>query len=212
MSRLPLTLGVAAGVVALDQVTKAIAVATLEGKPSIPVLGEWLQLTFVRNPGAAFSLAGGYTVIISGLAMVVSYFIIRTARTLTNAWWAIVLGGILGGALGNLVDRMFRAPAPLRGHVVDFLELPNWPVFNVADMALVGSAILAVVLSLRGVDMGEVSPGVEAAEPAEHADAADAGPGDRAVPGDAGHDDGAGGSADTGPEPVRPADKDRADG
>lgn len=212
MSRLPLTLGVAAGVVALDQVTKAIAVATLEGEPSIPVLGEWLQLTFVRNPGAAFSLAGGYTVIISGLAMVVSFFIVRTARTLTNVWWAIVLGGILGGALGNLVDRVLRAPGPLRGHVVDFLELPNWPVFNVADMALVGSAILAVVLSLRGVDMGEVSSGADAGEPAERADAIDGGPGHAAVPDDAVHADGTDGSAAPASGAVGPADPDRADG
>lgn len=157
MSRLPLTLGVAAAVVLIDQVTKAVAVATLEGEPSIPVLGQWLQLTFVRNPGAAFSIAGSYTVIISALAMVVAFFIVRTARTLTNPWWAVVLGGILGGAVGNLIDRVFRDPGPLRGHVVDFLELPNWPVFNVADMALVGSAILAVLLSIRGVDMGEVT-------------------------------------------------------
>jgi signal peptidase II len=155
VSRLPLTLGVAAGVVALDQITKAIAVATLEGQPSVQVIGEWLKLTFVRNPGAAFSLAGNYTFVISAIAIVVSLFIIRTARTLTNPWWAVVLGGILGGALGNLVDRIVRDPAPFRGYVVDFLELPRWPVFNVADMALVGSAILAVLLSLRGVDMGQ---------------------------------------------------------
>ena len=158
MSRLPLTLGVAAGVVLLDQVTKIIAVARLEGEPPIQVIGEWLQLTFVRNSGAAFSLAGNYTIVISVLAIVVAVAIVRTARTLTNVRWAVVLGGILGGALGNLIDRIFREPAPFRGHVVDFLELPNWPVFNVADMALVGSAILAVVLSFTGVEMGAREP------------------------------------------------------
>lgn len=158
MSRLPLTLGVAAGVVVLDQVTKAIAVATLEDHAPVQLLGEWLQLTFVRNPGAAFSLAGSYTVVISAIAIGVSFFIVRTARTLTSSWWAVVLGGILGGALGNLIDRLFRAPGPFRGHVVDFLELPNWPVFNVADMALVGSAVLAVVLSIAGVDLDQAEP------------------------------------------------------
>jgi len=158
VSRLPLTLGVAAGVVVIDQVTKAIAVARLEGQPSIEVLGQWLQLTFVRNPGAAFSLAGNYTIVISVIAIIVAVAIVRTARTLTNPWWAVVLGGILGGAVGNLIDRIFREPAPFRGHVVDFLELPNWPVFNVADMALVGSAILAVILSIKGVEMGEPEP------------------------------------------------------
>ena len=172
MSRLPLTLGVAAGVVLLDQVTKIIAVARLEGEPPIQLIGEWLQLTFVRNSGAAFSLAGNYTIVISVLAIVVAVAIVRTARTLTNVWWAVVLGGILGGALGNLIDRIFREPAPFRGHVVDFLELPNWPVFNVADMALVGSAILAVILSFRGVEMGAPESVVE------QDDAADPEPGD----------------------------------
>jgi signal peptidase II len=142
----------------LDQVTKAIAVATLEGEPPVEVLGQWLQLTFVRNPGAAFSLAGNYTIVISVIAIVVAVAIVRTARTLTNPWWAVVLGGILGGALGNLIDRIVREPTPFRGHVVDFLELPNWPVFNVADMALVGSAILAVILSIKGVEMGQHEP------------------------------------------------------
>jgi signal peptidase II len=155
VSRLPLTLGVAAGVIVLDQVTKALAVAHLEGEPPIQVIGTWLQLTFVRNPGAAFSLAGNYTILISIVAIVVAVAIVRTARTLTNPWWAVVLGGILGGALGNWIDRLLREPAALRGHVVDFLELPNWPVFNVADMALVGSAILAVILSIKGIEMGE---------------------------------------------------------
>ena len=155
MSRLPLTLGVAAGVIVVDQVTKALAVANLEGEPPIQVIGTWLQLTFVRNPGAAFSLAGNYTILISIIAIIVAVAIVRTARTLTNVWWAVVLGGILGGALGNWIDRLLREPAPLRGHVVDFLELPNWPVFNVADMALVGSAILAVILSIKGIEMGD---------------------------------------------------------
>ena len=175
MSRLPLTLGVAAGVVVLDQVTKALAVAMLEGEPPIEVLGQWLQLTFVRNPGAAFSLAGNYTIVISVIAIVVAVAIVRTARTLTNVWWAVVLGGILGGALGNLIDRIFREPAPFRGHVVDFMELPNWPVFNVADMALVGSAILAVILSIKGVEMGEPEPAADAAAAAGPAAGVDPG-------------------------------------
>jgi signal peptidase II len=174
VSRLPLTLGVAAGVVALDQVTKAIAVAKLEGEPPIEVLGQWLQLTFVRNPGAAFSLAGNYTIVISVIAIVVAVAIVRTARTLTNPWWAVVLGGILGGAVGNLIDRILREPAPFRGHVVDFLAFPNFPVFNVADMALVGSAILAVILSIKGVEMGEHEP-EPPSEPAPEAATADPG-------------------------------------
>ncbi len=153
MSRLPLTLGVAGAVVVVDQATKAWAVAALEGEPPVAVLGELLQLHFVRNPGAAFSLAGSYTVLISALAIGVSFAIVRTARTLSSTGWAVVLGGVLGGAVGNLVDRLLRSPAPFRGHVVDFLELPRWPIFNVADMALIGSAALVIVLTLRGVEM-----------------------------------------------------------
>jgi signal peptidase II len=166
-------------VVILDQITKALAVATLEGEPPIEVLGQWLQLTFVRNPGAAFSLAGNYTIVISAIAIIVAVAIVRTARTLTNVWWAVVLGGILGGAVGNLIDRIVREPAPFRGHVVDFLELPSWPVFNVADMALVGSAVLAVVLSIKGVEMGQPEPEPEpAADPAAAPQAASADPGE----------------------------------
>ncbi|MGB7982645.1 MAG: signal peptidase II [Candidatus Nanopelagicales bacterium] len=181
MSRLPLTLGVAATVVVIDQVTKALAVARLEGQGSVDLIGQWLQLTFVRNPGAAFSLAGNYTILISAIAIVVAVAIVRTSRTLTSTWWAVVLGGILGGALGNLIDRLFRSPAPLRGHVVDFLELPNWPVFNVADMALVGSAILAVLLSIRGVEMGEPDAAPDAEADAEAAPGRE--PGERGTDG-----------------------------
>jgi signal peptidase II len=202
VSKLPVTLGVAATVVAIDQATKAIAVATLEGQPPVEVIGQWLQLTFVRNPGAAFSLAGNYTIVISAIAFAVSFFIVRTARTLTSTWWAVVLGGILGGALGNLVDRLFRDPAPLRGHVVDFLELPRWPVFNVADMALVGAAILAVVLSILGVELTDED---EAADSPAAEAGPEAAPPDVATGADAA--DGAGLPADgaSGPQPG-PAD------
>ncbi|MGV1003665.1 MAG: signal peptidase II [Candidatus Nanopelagicales bacterium] len=155
MSKLPITLGVAAGVIVLDQVSKVWAVANLEGTAPRPILGSVVSLHFVRNPGAAFSLAGNYTILISLLAFVVSVVIVRTSRTLTSNWWAVVLGGVLGGALGNLIDRMLRAPGPGRGHVVDFLQLPHWPIFNVADMSLVGSAVLAVMLTLRGIELSD---------------------------------------------------------
>ncbi len=154
--RVPLwvvTVSVAAVVWAIDQITKLIAVANLEGQPSMELLGPVLKLTFVRNPGAAFSLGSGYTIIFSLLAFVVVGVIIYTAPTLGSLGWAIALGGILGGSLGNLTDRLLREPGFLRGHVVDFLQLPNWPIFNVADMAVVGSAILMVILTLRGVPL-----------------------------------------------------------
>jgi signal peptidase II len=156
-NKLPVTLAVAGAVVILDQLTKLWAVQALEGSAPRELVGSLLKLHFVRNPGAAFSLGGNYTLVISAIAVAVAFVIIRTARTLASGWWAVVLGGVLGGALGNLIDRLLRAPGPMRGHVVDFLELPHWPIFNVADMALVGSAILAVVLSLRGVELTETS-------------------------------------------------------
>lgn len=163
--KLPVTLGVAAGVVLLDQLAKAVAVARLEGEPPVPIVGDLLRLVLVRNPGAAFSMAGNYTVVISLVAIVVSVVIVRTSRTMTSTWWAVVLGGVLGGALGNLIDRIVRSPQPLRGHVVDFIALPSFPVFNVADMALTCSAVLAIVLSLKGVEITATDPN-ESSQPA----------------------------------------------
>jgi signal peptidase II len=152
-SLLPITLSVAAAVLILDQLTKWLAVAYLEGKPPVEVIGSVLKFTFVRNPGAAFSLGGGYTIIFSLLAAAVAIVIVRTARSLGSKAWAIALGGLLGGALGNLLDRIFRDPGFLRGHVVDFIQLPYWAIFNVADMAVVCSAILIVILTLRGIPL-----------------------------------------------------------
>lgn len=148
-----ITLLVALGVWLADQLSKYWAVEQLEGKPSVEVVGSFLKFTFVRNPGAAFSLGEGYTIIFSILAAVVVAVIVATARTITSVWWAVALGGLLGGALGNLTDRVFREPGVLRGHVVDFIQLPYWAIFNVADMAVVCSAILMVVLTVRGVPL-----------------------------------------------------------
>lgn len=147
------TVGVAAVVVLIDQVTKAWAESTLAGKPPIEVVGTWLRLVYVQNTGAAFSLGTGFTFIFTGIAIVVAVVIVRTARRLGSVGWAVALGGLLGGAVGNLIDRLTRAPGVGRGYVVDFIQLPHWPVFNVADMAIVGSAILMVVLAMRGVDI-----------------------------------------------------------
>ncbi|NHC12265.1 signal peptidase II [Motilibacter sp. E257] len=147
-----LALGLVALVVyAVDQVTKVVAKSALEGKEPVEVLDGVLQLRLVLNPGAAFGIAGGATVLFTVVAAVVAVVIIRMARTLHSTAWAVALGLLLGGALGNLTDRVLRAPGLFRGHVVDFLELPNWPVFNVADMAICCAAALLVLLSLRGV-------------------------------------------------------------
>jgi signal peptidase II len=105
----------------------------------------------VRNPGAAFGLGGSATIVFSLIAIVVAVVLFRMSTRLTSVWWGVALGLMLGGAIGNLLDRIFRAPAVLQGHVVDFLRLPNWPVFNVADMSLVSAAVMIVGLSLLNV-------------------------------------------------------------
>ena len=161
-SLLWLVLAVAAAIVVLDQLTKAWAVARLKGQPSIEVVGTWLQFTYGENTGAAFGIGTGFTWIFTAIAIIVAVVIIRTARRLGSAWWAVALGGLLGGAVGNLIDRLTRAPGPGQGYVVDFIALPNFPIFNVADMAITISAGLMIWLTLRGVDLsgGKPSAGV----------------------------------------------------
>ena len=149
--RVPLLLVVAAGVLLLDVVTKTVAVAELDDREPIRVIDGLLTLRLVRNPGAAFGMAQGLTVLFTGVAVAVVVVILRMARRLQSAWWAVALGLVLGGALGNLTDRLLRSPGPGRGHVVDFLELPRWPVFNLADSAIVVAGVIMVVLSARGI-------------------------------------------------------------
>jgi len=144
-------------VVILDRLTKAWAISTMlprmqSGEGPIDLLGPWLRLTYTENTGAAFSIGTGYTWVFSIFAVIVAVVILRTSRKLHSIGWAIALGALLGGLLGNLIDRLTRPPGPGLGSVVDFIALPNFPVFNVADMCIVGSAALMVLLSLRGVD------------------------------------------------------------
>jgi len=149
--RLLLFAALAAVVYALDLATKTLAVAQLEGREPVSLLGGLLTLRLTRNPGAAFSLGTGYTVALTVVAIGVVVVVVRLSSRLRSAGWAVALGLLLGGACGNLTDRLVRAPGPMRGHVVDFLELPHWPVFNVADSAIVAAAALVVLQSLRGV-------------------------------------------------------------
>lgn len=136
----------------LDLATKAWAVATLENQSDIKILGDFLKLSFVRNPGAAFSFGTSVTWVFTLIAIAVSVAILWIAKNVTNKPWATALGGLLGGAAGNLIDRIFRSPETFHGHVVDFISLPNYPMFNVSDSAVVLSAIAMVVLSFRGVE------------------------------------------------------------
>ncbi|APE34112.1 signal peptidase II [Nocardia mangyaensis] len=150
--RLPLLLIIAAVLFGLDLLTKCLAVALIEPGESVPIIGDFARFTLVRNPGAAFSMATGMTWLLTLIAVAVVIGVIRIGRTLRSLWWAIGLGMVLGGALGNLVDRFFRSPGPLQGHVVDFVAIGWWPVFNVADSAIVCGAILLVALTVFGFE------------------------------------------------------------
>jgi signal peptidase II len=154
--RLRLLVSVALVVLILDIVTKVLAVKLLTPGQPVSIIGDTVTWTLVRNSGAAFSMATGYTWVLTLVATGVAIGIVWMGRRLVSPWWAVGLGMILGGAMGNLVDRFFRSPGPLRGHVVDFLSIGWWPVFNVADPAVVGGAILLVALSLFGFDFDTV--------------------------------------------------------
>jgi signal peptidase II len=150
--RMGVLLAVAITVLALDIVSKTIVVANLAHR-QIRLLGGFLTLLESRNPGAAFSLGTGETVLYSAIAITVIIVILRTSRRIRSLPWAITLGLLLGGATGNLMDRIFRSPGPFRGWVVDWIEVPHWPVFNLADSAIVCGGILAVLLSARGIHL-----------------------------------------------------------
>ena len=150
--RIGVLIGVAALVYAADVISKVIVVATLSETVPVPVIGSLLRLDYIRNPGAAFSLgADGYTVVFTLIAAAVIVAILRVARTLASRRWAVALGLLLGGALGNLTDRIARSPGPLRGWVVDFIQLPHWPVFNLADSAICCAGALMVLLTVLGL-------------------------------------------------------------
>jgi lipoprotein signal peptidase len=159
---------VAVLVLAMDLVSKIAVVAELADRPPVRLFGGLLTLRVTRNSGAAFSIATGLTLVLTLIAIGVIVAILRTARRLRSLPWAIALGLLLGGAAGNLVDRLFRAPAPLEGHVVDWIEIPHWPVFNLADSAIVCGGVLAVILASRGLQLDGTRTGPEPAEaPAE---------------------------------------------
>jgi signal peptidase II len=115
-----------------------------------------VKLSFARNSGAAFSFATGATFVFTVLAFLACLGIIWYSSKVSSSAWAIVFGGILGGAFGNLLDRIFRTPQGLQGHVVDFIELPNYPIFNLADSAIFCAAVAGIVLTTRGVAINEM--------------------------------------------------------
>ncbi len=155
---------VAAGVYGLDQGSKFLITENLEIGDLVPVLGEVLQLHYVTNSGAAFSLASGFTWILSLVAVGVIGFIVVFAPRIRSLGWATMFGLVLGGALGNVTDRLFREPSFGSGHVIDFIQVWGFPaIFNGADIAVVSSMGLFILLSLRGVGLdGTRTPLVQA--------------------------------------------------
>ncbi|MBA2694849.1 MAG: signal peptidase II [Actinobacteria bacterium] len=137
----------------LDQASKEWAEAELTGRPPVPVLGDLLQFRLLYNPGAAFSMGTGSTWIFTVLASVVVVVLVWQSRDVETPAWRWAFGLLLGGAGGNLTDRLLRDPGPGRGHVVDFIELPNFPVFNVADIGITSAAVLIALLALRGTPL-----------------------------------------------------------
>jgi signal peptidase II len=155
--------GAAIAAYGLDQLSKFLVVSNLTEGEVVPVLGSLLQWQFVRNPGAAFSLASGMTWIFTILAAGVITFIVWFARRIRSVAWAIVFGLLLGGVLGNLTDRLLREPSFGLGHVIDFISTP-WlipAIYNVADISIVSSMVLFMILTIRGVGLDgsrEVKP------------------------------------------------------
>ena len=149
--RIGILLSVAALVYALDTVTKLLVVAKLTPGRPVHVIGSFLQLDYTRNSGAAFSIGWGYTAVFSLIAIGVVVVIIRLARRLYSGPWAFALGLLLGGAVGNLTDRIARAPGPFRGWVVDFVQFPHFAIFNLADASISCGGVLMVLLAFRGL-------------------------------------------------------------
>ncbi|MBX9393230.1 signal peptidase II [Streptomyces sp. TRM72054] len=150
--RIAVLFAVAGFAYALDLISKMIVVAKLEHHEPIEVIGDWLRFEAIRNAGAAFGFGEAFTVIFTVIAAAVIVVIARLARKLYSLPWAIALGLLLGGALGNLTDRIFRSPGVFEGAVVDFIAPKHFAVFNLADSAIVCGGILIVLLSFKGLD------------------------------------------------------------
>jgi signal peptidase II len=175
---LPLVVVLTLVVLGIDQLAKWRAMSTLVPGERVDVIGSLLGFELVFNSGAALSIAEGMTWVLTLIAVVVVVVVARASRRLGSRLWAVAFGLLLGGALGNLVDRFFRPPAPARGHVVDFIAYGNWFVGNVADIAIVVAAVLVVLQTLRGVRLDgthEAHGGADQEPDADDGPAADEG-------------------------------------
>jgi signal peptidase II len=142
---------IASTLLALDQGTKWWAVSYLENRDSIEFLGGLLKLNHTTNSGAAFNIGSNLTLFLTSFAIIVATGLIIFARKVVEPRWVMGFGILLGGVLGNLTDRIFRAPQFLQGHVVDFIQLPNWPIFNIADMGITVAGILIAYLLFKDI-------------------------------------------------------------
>lgn len=141
-------------VIVIDYLTKVLAINHLSNEPK-PIIGSLLQFRLIFNSGAAFNLASSATILLSSFAIIMAGVIFYYGRSVRSNPWAIALGLALGGIFGNLSDRIFRTPGALQGEVVDWIQIPNWPVFNIADMSVVSAAILITLLSWKNVPFGK---------------------------------------------------------
>ena len=146
-------LGLAAGVLVLDQASKVWALQALTPGNPVRVIGDLIRLNLIRNPGAAFSIGDGSTWLLTAVSLAILVWVLVGARKVGNMPWAVALGLLLGGAVGNLIDRVFREPGPGRGHVVDFIDYFGLFIGNVADIAIVVGAGIIMVLSFRGTSL-----------------------------------------------------------
>ena len=169
-------LALAAAALVADQLTKLWVVRTMTEGQITDVLPPLLRWHFIRNPGAAFSIGTDFTWVFTIIMVLVSGFLVYLMFKVRSLGWATALGLVLGGALGNLIDRLFRAPSFGQGHVVDFIAFPNFAIFNIADSCVVCGVILVCLLTLRGIGIdGKRTPPEAAANAGRKPAAADDG-------------------------------------
>ncbi len=159
--RTVVVLGLAAGWVVLDQLTKVWAERALTQGEPVQVVGDLLRWHLTYNSGAAFSMGTSLTPVITVVGTVISVVVVSMAFRVRSLPWAVALGLLLGGAVGNQIDRYLREPGPLFGHVVDFIRLPNFAIFNVADIGVTSAAVLIGILALRGLRLDGTREGQE---------------------------------------------------
>ncbi|GAA1095985.1 signal peptidase II [Nocardioides dubius] len=137
--------------IAIDQWVKELSIEKLSGEGRVELLGDWFGLQLVRNPGAAFSMGTSFTEVLSVVATIAAVVVIWLSFKVRSTMWAVGLGFLLAGVVGNLIDRPTREPGFGRGHVIDMFAFPNFPIFNVADICINVAAAIIIIQALRGI-------------------------------------------------------------